>query len=171
MREPRLFAPYMPQESSMKSFRKSPNVRTHITRARAARMIIALAFAGVSATACKNDSTDPGRLLTLVVSPNPTTVAPNGTVQFTAVGTDPTRPFGSRTGGGPPTTAPPGLSPAGGRREPSTTRVRPPGASFFGPATVPAPSPAAPIINLRTASTYGILAGSTVTCASAPGTV
>src|SRR2546423_12507345 len=95
MREPRLFAPYMPQESSMKSFRKSPNVRTHITRARAARMIIALAFAGVSATACKNDSTDPGRLLTLVVSPNPTTVAPNGTVQFTAVGTDFTRARGT----------------------------------------------------------------------------
>jgi hypothetical protein len=69
-------------------FRKSPNVGTHIKRARTARIIMALAFVGVSATACKNDSTDPGRLSTLVVSPNPTTVAPNGTVQFTAVGTD-----------------------------------------------------------------------------------
>jgi hypothetical protein len=72
----------------MKSFGTSSNVRTRITRSRTARIIMAVAFAGLSVTACKNDSTDPGRLSTLVVSPNPATVAPNGTVQFTAVGTD-----------------------------------------------------------------------------------
>src|SRR2546423_75282 len=265
MREPRLFAPYMPQESSMKSFRKSPNVRTHITRARAARMIIALAFAGVSATACKNDSTDPGRLLTLVVSPNPTTVAPNGTVQFTAAGTDFTgasvtpnpgaivwsvtgggsinpstglftagpvagvtstvvatcrgiaasatvtvvagplatitvtpnpvtlpinttqqytavgrdatgnvvaiTPVWSVTAGGGTINAATGLFTAGGATGTFNNTVRATSGRIFGTATVTVTSPAAPIINLRTASTYGILAGSTVTCASAPGTV
>lgn len=72
----------------MKSFSRSPNVRTRISRTRTARFILAVALAGLSATACKNDSTDPGRLTALVVSPNPATVAPNGTVQFTAVGTD-----------------------------------------------------------------------------------
>jgi len=249
----------------MKSFRKSPNVRTHITRARAARMIIALAFAGVSATACKNDSTDPGRLLTLVVSPNPTTVAPNGTVQFTAVGTDFTgasvtpnpgaivwsvtgggsinpstglftagpvagvtstvvatcrgiaasatvtvvagplatitvtpnpvtlpinttqqytavgrdatgnvvaiTPVWSVTAGGGTINAATGLFTAGGATGTFNNTVRATSGSIFGTATVTVTSPAAPIINLRTASTYGILAGSTVTCASAPGTV
>jgi hypothetical protein len=70
----------------MKRLRTSLNVRTQISRT--ARIIMAVALAGLSATACKNDSTDPGTLSTLVVSPNPATVAPNGTVQFTAVGTD-----------------------------------------------------------------------------------
>jgi hypothetical protein len=71
----------------MKSFMKSPAVRTQAACARIARIIVALAFAGLFTTACK-DSTDPGVLTTLAVAPNPATVAVNGTVQFTASGTD-----------------------------------------------------------------------------------
>jgi hypothetical protein len=71
----------------MKSFVKSPIVQTQAPRARIARIIVALAFAGLFTTACK-DSTDPGVLSTLVIAPNPATVAVNGTVQFTASGTD-----------------------------------------------------------------------------------
>lgn len=71
----------------MKSFMKSPVVRTQAACARIARIVMALVFAGLFTTACK-DSTDPGVLSTLVVAPNPATVAPNGTVQFTASGTD-----------------------------------------------------------------------------------
>lgn len=72
----------------MKSSSNSPSVRARIVRSLNARIIMAVALAGLSVTACKNDSTDPGVLSTLVVSPNPATVAPNGTVQFTATGTD-----------------------------------------------------------------------------------
>ena len=248
----------------MKSSAKSPNVRTRVTRSLAARIMMAVALAGLSVTACKNDSTDPGRLLTLVVSPNPATVAPNGTVQFTAAGTDftgasvtpnpgsivwsvtgggsidsrtglftagsvagttstvvatcrgiaasatvtviagplatitvtpnPTLPINttqqftavgrdaqgnvvaitpvwSVVNGGGVINASTGLFTAGGATGTFNNTVRATSGSIFGSATVIVTSPAAPIVNLGTASTYGILAGSTVTCASAPGTV
>jgi hypothetical protein len=64
-----------------------------------------------------------------------------------------------------------GLFTAGGTIGTFNNTVRATSGTIFGSATVTVTSPAAPIINLGTASTYGILAGSTVTCASAPGTV
>ena len=60
---------------------------------------------------------------------------------------------------------------AGGATGTFNNTVRATSGSIFGSATVTVTSPAAPIVNLGTASTYGILAGSTVTCAGAPGTV
>ena len=255
----------------MKNFMKSPIIQTQAPRARIERIIVALAFAGLFTTACK-DSTDPGVLSTLVVAPNPATVAVNGTVQFTASGTDfdgasvtpsagtvvwsvvsgggtinpstglftagatpgtftntvvatcrgisatatvivtagplatitvtpnpvtlsinttqqftavgrdaggnvitPFTPTWSVTAGGG--TVPPGATgltvifTAGGATGTFNNTVRATSGSIFGSATVTVTSPAAPIVNLGTASTYGILAGSTVTCAGAPGTV
>lgn len=50
--------------------------------------LVALAVAlGAAATSCR-DTNDPGVLSTLVVAPNPATVAAGGTVQFTTSGTD-----------------------------------------------------------------------------------
>ncbi len=54
---------------------------------RSLSLIIGMAFAGLFVMSC-TDTTDPGVLSSLVVSPNPATVAAGGTVQFTALGTD-----------------------------------------------------------------------------------
>jgi hypothetical protein len=54
---------------------------------RSLSLVIGLAFAGLFAGSCK-DTTDPGVLSKLEISPSPATVASGGTVQFTAVGTD-----------------------------------------------------------------------------------
>ncbi len=59
------------------------NVRT----LRSLSLVVGMAFAGLFAASC-TDSTDPGVLSSLVISPNPATVAAGATVQFTAVGTD-----------------------------------------------------------------------------------
>lgn len=64
----------------MKSFKNVRALRT-------LSLIVGIAFAGLFTTAC-TDSTDPGTLTALVISPNPATVAAGGTVQFTAMGTD-----------------------------------------------------------------------------------
>lgn len=64
----------------MKSFK---NVRI----LRSLSLVFGMAVAGLFATSC-TDSTDPGVLSSLVISPNPATVAAGATVQFTAVGTD-----------------------------------------------------------------------------------
>src|SRR6476469_1888426 len=55
--------------------------------ARITRGVLYLSMVGGLAISCK-DSNDPGVLSTLVVSPNPATVAAGKTVQFTAAGTD-----------------------------------------------------------------------------------
>jgi hypothetical protein len=55
--------------------------------ARVTRAVLALTMLGAFATSCK-ESNDPGVLSTLVVAPNPATVAAGQTVQFTASGTD-----------------------------------------------------------------------------------
>jgi hypothetical protein len=62
---------------------RSPALRTRITA------ILAIAGAGIFASACDvHGVSNPGTLSTLTVSPNPRTLAINGTQQFTAVGTD-----------------------------------------------------------------------------------
>jgi Ice-binding-like len=63
---------------------KSATVRTLGQRARIARIIVAVAFAGVFATACKS-STEPGLTATIAISPTSVTLAPGGTQQFTVV--------------------------------------------------------------------------------------
>jgi hypothetical protein len=69
----------------MKSVIRSRTLQSLAPRARIARVIVAIAFAGLFTAACK-DSTSPRIVSTLTISPNtPQTVAVNGTVQFTAV--------------------------------------------------------------------------------------
>jgi hypothetical protein len=118
-----------------------------------------------------------GPLATITVTPNPVTLAINTQQQFTAVGRDGSgnvvsiTPVWSVVNGGGTIDAGTGLFTAGGATGTFNNTVRATSGSIFGSATVTVTSPAAPIVNLGTASTYGILAGSTVTCASAPGTV
>jgi len=69
----------------MSSFMKSRIVHA-VSRGRTARMVLAVAFAGLFTGAC--DSTGPQRLATLTISPASATLAVNGTQQFTVVGTD-----------------------------------------------------------------------------------
>ncbi len=64
----------------MKSFK-------HVRILRSLSLVVGIAVAGMFATSC-TDTTDPGVLSSLVISPNPATVAAGGTVQFSAMGTD-----------------------------------------------------------------------------------
>jgi hypothetical protein len=63
---------------------KSVTVRALGQRARIARIMAAVAFAGVFAAACKS-STEPGLTATIAISPTSVTLAPGGTQQFTEV--------------------------------------------------------------------------------------
>ncbi len=111
-----------------------------------------------------------GPLATITVTPNPATLPINTTQQFTAVGRDaggnvvPITPVWSVTNGGGTIDAATGLFTAGGATGTFNNTVRATSGTIFGTATVIVTSPPAPIVNLGTASTYGILAGSTVTC-------
>jgi hypothetical protein len=114
----------------------------------------------------------PGALATITVTPNPATVQTNATQQFTAVGKDANgnvvaiTPVWSVTNGGGTIDPGTGLFTAGAVTGQFNNTVRATSGSIFGTATVIVVStpPAAPIVSLGTASTYGILAGSTVTC-------
>ena len=70
----------------MKSVFKSRILRALGQRARIARVIVAVAFAGLFTAACK-DSTSPRTVtaLTIISPTSPQTIPVNGTVQFTAV--------------------------------------------------------------------------------------
>jgi hypothetical protein len=120
-----------------------------------------------------------GPLATITVTPDPATVPTGGTQQFTAVGRDaggnvvPMTPVWSVVNGGGTINASTGLFTAGAVAGTFNNTVVATSGTLSDNATVIVTSglPPAPIVNLGTASTYGILAGSTVTCASAPGTV
>jgi ice-binding like protein len=141
---------------------------------------VTVSCSGITATATLTVTA--GALATITVTPNPVTLAINTTQLFTAVGKDafgnvitPFTPTWSVTAGGG--TIPAGTTgltatfTAGGATGTFTNTVKATSGAIFGTATVIVTSPASPIVNLGTASTYGILAGSTVTCAGAPGTV
>lgn len=64
-------------------------VRALVPSARIARVIIALGVAGLVASACDvHGISSPGTLAAISISPNPQTLAANGTQQLTAVGAD-----------------------------------------------------------------------------------
>ena len=63
---------------------KSVTVRALGQRTRIARVMVAVAFAGVFAAACKSTS-EPGVTSTITISPTTVTLAPSGTQQFTVV--------------------------------------------------------------------------------------
>lgn len=69
----------------MKSITRSRTLRALGTRTRIARVIVAVAFAGLFTAACK-DSTSPRTVtaLTIISPTSPQTIPVNGTVQFTA---------------------------------------------------------------------------------------
>ena len=72
----------------MKSVMKSRIIRAFAPRARVARVLAAVAFAGLFAAGCKSTS-EPGVVTKLTVSPpSPVTLLVNGTQQFTAVATN-----------------------------------------------------------------------------------
>lgn len=68
----------------MKSVINSRTFKALAQRARIARVIVAVAFAGIFAAACKS-STEPGLTATIAISPTSVTLAPGGTQQFTVV--------------------------------------------------------------------------------------
>jgi len=119
-------------------------------------------------------------LATITVTPNPSNLVTGGTQQFTATGYDvngvvvtiapaPTWSVNAAVGGGS-IVAGTGLFTAGGVTGTFTNTVKATSGSVSGVATVIV-SNAVVGFPLGTAATYGILGGSAVTCAGAPGTI
>ena len=157
-----------------------------LTAPRLARLVVIVPFAALLAAACEHNlgpqaaSPPPaGQLTAIAVTPNPVTLPPNGPQQFVAVGTDingavvPLTPIWSVVASGGAINSSSGLFAAGPTLAtfPSTVRACNSGGFVCGFATVTVVNtpPVGP--TLGTAATYGILAGSTVTCAGAPGTI
>jgi hypothetical protein len=127
--------------------------------------------------------TAPGTLAAITVLPNPATVNPNGPQQFTAVGRDvtgavvpitPTPVVWSVVAGGGTINSSSGAFTAGATLGTFASTVRACNSTglICGFATViVANIPPVGFPILGRAATYGILAGSTVTCAGAPGTI
>ncbi len=116
-----------------------------------------------------------GPLATITVTPNPASMAPNATQQFTAVGRDasnnvvPITPVWSVTAGGGTINAGTGLFTAGAVTGNFPNTVRATSGAIFGTASVivtltPPIGPPTPIVNLGTAAPNGIMAGQSVTC-------
>jgi hypothetical protein len=149
-----------------------------LTAPRLARLVI-VPFAALLAAACEhNVPVSPpaaGQLLAITVTPTPVTLPPNGPQQYTAVGTDvsaavvpitPAPVVWSVVAGGGTINGSSGLFAAGTTLGtfPNTVRACNSNGFLCGFATVTVANtpPVGP--SLGTAATYGILAGSTVTC-------
>jgi len=149
----------------------------------AARSLVIVPLAALLAVACEHNDGPVipvgGQLFSITVSPNPGSAPVGNTIQYTAAGQD--------VNGAGVTIPPPlvwanvnatagsinsssGLFTAGATvgTYSNTIRARSGTVEGFATAIVTA---APPSVNLGTAVTYGILAGSTVTCAGAPGTI
>jgi len=158
-----------------------------LTAPRLARLVVIVSFAALLVAACEHNipSAPPaaGELLTITVTPNPATMPPNFSQQFAAVGTDitgavvpitPAPVAWSVVAGGGAINSGSGVFAAGATLGtfPSTVRACNSTGFICGFATViVAITPPVGFPILGRASTYGILAGSTVTCAGAPGTI
>jgi len=137
-----------------------------------ARLLVIVPFAALLA-ACEHNEGPPvsGQLLTITVSPNPGSAAVGNNIQYTAAGQDVT---------GATVTIPPplvwanlnatagtinsssGLFTAGATPGTYTNTIRASSGNLSGFATAIVTASASPV--LGSAATYGILAGSTVTC-------
>ena len=152
-----------------------------LTAPRLARLVVMVPFAALLAAACEHNEGPPsppaaGELLAITVTPNPATLPPNASQQFAAVGTDitsavvaitPAPVTWSVVAGGGTINSSSGLFAAGATLGtfPSTVRACNSTGFICGFATVNvAIIPPVGIPVLGSASTYGILAGSTVTC-------
>jgi hypothetical protein len=120
-------------------------------------------------------SPNPLSLSTITVTPNPASLLPNATQQFTAVGKDGNgtpvtiAPVWSVVSGGGTIDAATGLFTAGPTVGTYTNTVRATSGTISGTATVtvtttPTPPPSSGTIDLGTAAANGIMAGTAVTC-------
>ena len=151
-----------------------------LTATRLARLVV-IPFTALLVAACEHNEGPPappaaGQLLTITVTPNPATIAPNLSQQFAAVGTDitgavvaitPAPVAWSAVAGGGTINGSSGLFAAGATLGTFASTVRACNSNGFicGFATViVANIPPVGFPILGTASTYGVLAGSTVTC-------
>jgi hypothetical protein len=112
-----------------------------------------------------------GALATITVTPDPANLAPLATQQFTAVGRDANgqvvniTPVWSVTANGGTITPAGGLFTAGAANGTFTNTVRATSGLIFGSATVVVATVTPPAgVNLGSAGTYGILAGTDITC-------
>ncbi len=128
-------------------------------------------LATFSAACGSRDVNGPNTLASIVVSPNPQTLRPGETVQFTAAGTDgsgnsmPITPTWSVVNSGGTVDAASGLFTAGTSTGTFTGSVKASSGVRSGVATVIVSSnAAAPVANLGTAAPNGIMAGTAVTC-------
>ncbi|HET6762575.1 MAG TPA: hypothetical protein VFH27_02860, partial [Longimicrobiaceae bacterium] len=119
-----------------------------------------------------------GGLATITVTPDPTTVAAGATRQFTATGRDANGNVVATPGlvwsvvaGGGTINSGSGLFTAGAVGGTYNNTVRATSGAIFGDATVIVDAPIAGGISLGSAATHGILAGTAVSCASAPGII
>lgn len=143
-----------------------------LTAPRLARLVVTVPFAALLVAACEhNEGPIAGQLLAIAVTPDPATVPPNSSQPFTAVGTDITGavvsivPTWSVVANGGTINSSSGLFAAGATLATFPSTVRACSGSICGFATViVANVPPVGIPILGTAATYGILAGSTVTC-------
>ncbi len=147
-----------------------------LTIPRLARFM-AVPFVALLAAACEHNQglagpPAAGQLLAITVTPNRVTLPPNGPQQFTAVGTDINgtvvsfTPTWSLVASGGTINSGSGLFAAGTTLAtfPSTVRACNSTGDICGFATVTVVNTAPVGPTLGTAQTYGILAGSTVTC-------
>jgi hypothetical protein len=140
------------------------------------RFLVAGALATMLFAACDvHTPSAPGSVFSITVTPN-VTLAINATQQFVAVGKDAEdrvvsiAPIWSIVaGGGAIDNA--GYFTAGSVTGTFNSTVKATSGGKSGFATVTVTNSAPPPIILGSANTYGILAGSTVTCAGAPGTI
>jgi len=138
-----------------------------------ARLMVVVPFAALLVTACEHNEGPPiaGQLLTITVSPNPGSAAVGNIIQYTAAGQDVT---GATVPIPPPIVwanlnatagtinSSSGLFTAGATTGTYTNTIRASSGKLSGFATAIVTASANPI--LGSAATYGILAGSTVTC-------
>jgi hypothetical protein len=151
---------------------------------RLARLVVFVPFAAFFAAACEHNIPGPppvnppaGTLLAITVTPTPVTLPPSGPQQFAAAGSDingtavspitPPPVVWSVVNGGGTIVSTSGLFTAGTTLGTYNSTVRAcnsavPAICGFGTVIVANTPPVGP--SLGTAATYGILAGSTVTC-------
>jgi len=146
------------------------------TRTPRALLAVAAAFVGMLGAACDvHTPSAPDSMFTITVTPN-VTLAINATQQFIAVGKDadgrivPISPAWSIVAGGGAIN-PAGVFTAGSVTGTYANTVRATDGGVSGFASVIVASSPPPAIIMGSVNTYGILAGSTVTCAGAPGTI
>lgn len=149
-----------------------------LTTPRLTPLVVIVPFAALLATACEHSAASAvgppglGQLATITVLPDPTSLVVSTTRQFTAVGRDPAgqiitfTPVWSVEAGGGTINSGSGLFTAGAVTGTFVNTVRATNGGIFGDATVTvtATTPPPPLVPLGAAATYGILAGTGVTC-------